>query len=50
MQVYDRQFTSIGKQLWRAPYGQIKLTVVTGVAWARNDHKSHLVVFFGPTL
>ena len=47
---YDQQFLSAGKQMWRTPYGTIKVQVATGAESMRNDHKSHLLVIFDSSL
>lgn len=47
---YDQQFTSIGKQMWRTPYGRIKVSVAIGAESMRKDHKPHLLVVFDPSL
>lgn len=43
---YDQQFASLGKQMWRTPYGRIKVSVAIGEESMRKDHKPHLVVIF----
>lgn len=45
---YDQQFPSIGKQMWRTPYGSVKVAVFIGAESMRNDHKPHLCVIFDP--
>ena len=45
---YDQQFPSIGKQMWRTPYGRVKVSVLIGAESMRNDHKPHLCVIFDP--
>lgn len=47
---YDQQFPSVGKQMWRTPNGTIKVQVATGAESMRNDHKSHLLIIFNPSL
>jgi hypothetical protein len=46
VQGYDRKFTNMGKQIWRTPYGLIKVSVATGTESIRFDHKPHLLVRF----
>lgn len=46
VRVYDRQFPSAGKQMWRSPYGLIKLQVAIGEESVRRDHKPHVIVFY----
>jgi hypothetical protein len=48
VRLYDQQFASIGKQMWRTPYGRIKVSVFIGAESLRNDHKPHLCVIFDP--
>jgi hypothetical protein len=48
VRLYDQQFPSIGKQMWRTPYGRIKVSVFIGTESLRNDHKPHLCVIFDP--
>lgn len=45
---YDRKFPSVGKQMWRTPYGRIKIAVAIGAESVRSDHKPHLIVIFDP--
>jgi hypothetical protein len=45
---YDQLFPSIGKQMWRTPYGRVKVSVFIGAESMRNDHKPHLCVIFDP--
>jgi len=45
---YDQQFPSIGKQMWRTPYGRVKVSVRIGAESMRTDHKPHLCVIFDP--
>jgi hypothetical protein len=47
---YDQQFSSLGKQLWRTPYGRIRVSVAIGAESMRKDHKPHLLVVFDPSL
>jgi hypothetical protein len=46
VQGYDRKFTNMGKQIWRTPYGLMKVSVATGAESIRFDHKPHLLVRF----
>jgi hypothetical protein len=46
VQAYDQKFTNMGKQIWRTPYGLIKVSVATGTESIRFDHKPHLLVRF----
>ena len=48
VRLYDQQFPSIGQQMWRTPYGRIKVSVRIGAESMRNDHKPHLLVIFDP--
>ena len=48
VQAYDRQFPSIGKQMWRTSYGRIKVSVAIGAESLRSDHKPHLLIIFDP--
>ena len=50
VQMYDQKFPSIGTQMWRTPYGRIKVAVVIGAESMRSDHKPHLRVIFDPIL
>jgi len=50
VQLYDHQFPSLGKQMWRTSYGRIKVSVAIGAESVRNDHKPHLLVIFDPSL
>ena len=45
---YDKQFTSIGEQLWRTPYGRVSASVKIGAESERNDGKPHVRVIFVP--
>jgi hypothetical protein len=47
---YDQKFPSLGKQMWRTPYGRIKVSVAIGAESMRSDHKPHLLVVFDPSL
>ena len=50
VQEYDRKFSSPSKQVWRTPYGTVKVTVVMGAESMRKDHKPHLFIIFDPSL
>ena len=50
VQGYDQKFPSLGKQMWRTPYGRVKVSVAIGKESLRSDHKPHLLVIFDPTL
>jgi hypothetical protein len=46
VRLYDQKFISIGQQMWRTPFGRIKVAVVIGAESMRSDHKPHLRVIF----
>lgn len=48
VKAYDRMFPSAGKQTWRTPYGQIKVSVAIGEESVRRDRKPHVRIFFDP--
>lgn len=50
VEMYDGKFPSLGKQMWRTPYGRIKVSVAIGAESMRKDHKPHLLVVFDPSL
>lgn len=50
VKMYDGKFSSLGKQMWRTPYGRIKVSVAIGAESMRSDHKPHLLVIFDPSL
>jgi len=47
---YDQKFTSLGKQMWRTPYGTIRVSIAIGAESMRKDHKPHMLVIFDPSL
>jgi hypothetical protein len=47
---YDQQFPSAGKQMWRTPYGRIKVIVAIGTESLLKNHEPHLRVIFDPLL
>lgn len=47
---YDQKFPSLGKQMWRTPYGTIKVSVAIGAESMRNDRKPHMLVVFDSSL
>ena len=46
VRLYDSQFPSTGTQMWRSPYGRIRVVVAIGEKSLRSDHKPHIIVVF----
>lgn len=49
VRLYNRQFTSIGEQLWRTATGErISVSVLIGAESSRRDGKAHVRAIYSP--